>query len=85
MWTIEEYEEYYVMDGLGVKMHGLPLVYIYIYIYMYMTIVPQQVEFSSTLCGLVALRPAVCRVFQQSLASEHNELDNTRGGSCLVH
>lgn len=32
VWTIEEYEEYYVMDGLGVKMHGLPLVYRYIYI-----------------------------------------------------
>lgn len=28
VWT-----KYYVTDGLGVKMHGLPLVYIYIYVH----------------------------------------------------
>lgn len=53
VWT-----KYYVTDCLGVKMHGLPLVYIYICTWQL---------FSSTLCGLVALRHAVCPSFSKVL------------------
>lgn len=70
VWT-----KYYVTDGLGVKMHGLPLVYIYIYVH----------DNCSALLSVALSHYIVPSVASFSKVLRRNTMNLTTHGSCLVH